>query len=754
MLDVLRHIVQEVGNAVDLDDALAIIVSRVKVALSLDVCSVYLQDAVAGQYVLRATDGLNAAAVGRVRLRANEGLVGLVAERQEPVHLQDASNHPRFRYFPETGEERYRAFLGVPLIHYRQVLGVLVAQQKAERLFGADEAAFMVTIAAQLAGAIQQVAVIGGVTTLLAGRGADRGFIEGARAADGIAIGRAAIAAPLADLDAVPDRAIDDPDAELERLERAIDTVRDQMRASGRRIAASVSLAERALFDVYVMLLDGDTLTTDMQARIRAGQWAPAAVRDTVHAHARVFGDMDDAYLAARADDILELGRRLLVALDATAPADAHEYPDRCVLVGEEIGIADIAAVPRDRLVAIVSSRGSAFSHTAVLAGAMGVPAVVDVGDLPLSRLNGHEIVVDGYRGRVFIDPSKVVVEEFGRLARADERLGAELRALRDLPAETPAGERVTLHVNSGMLSDISPSLESGAEGVGLYRTEFPFLIRESFPGEDEQYRVYREVLSAFAPRPVTMRTLDIGGDKPLPYFMHAEANPFLGWRGIRVTLDHPEIFLTQVRALLRADIGLSNLRILLPMISVVAEVDESIALIERARRELIEEGHAVARPPIGAMIEVPAAVYQAGRIAARVDFLSIGSNDLTQYLLAVDRSNARVARLYDSLHPAVLHAVQATFDAGRACGKPVSICGDMAGDPPGTVLLLGMGFEWLSVTAAYMGRAKRVIRTFTRERARAVLEQALALPDAGGVRALLRRELEGAGLGELIRSG
>ncbi len=752
MLEVLRHIVQEVGHAAGLEDALSITVRRVKEALAVDVCSVYLFDAVAGEYVLRATDGLNPDAVGRVRMRPGEGLVGLVAERQEPVHVREAASHPRFRYFPETGEELYHAFLGVPLIHYRQVLGVLVAQQRGDRLFGSDESAFLVTIGAQLAGAINHVAVVGGVATLLAGRAGERGYIEGKRAAEGIAIGTAVVVAAGADLDAIEDRPATEPDAEIGRLNRAIAAVQDDIRLSGERLGSEIPAAEKALFDVYVMLLDGDTLSSDMAERIRAGQWAPAAVRDTVRAHARVFETMDDPYLSARAGDIRELGRRIVKRLEADAPPRPREYPEHSVLIGDDLGITDIADAPRARLAGIVSARGSAFSHTAILARAMGVPAVVDVGDLPLARLAGRTIVVDGHRGRMFVDPSPAVLAEFRRLARADERLGAELRGLRDLPAETPDGVRVNLYVNTGLLSDLGPSLDSGAEGVGLYRTEFPFLIRESFPGEDEQAAVYREVLAAFAPRPVTMRTLDIGGDKVLPYFYVTENNPFLGWRGIRVTLDHPEIFLTQLRAMLRADLGLGNLRILLPLVSTVAEIDDALGLLERARAELAEEGLAVRRPPVGAMIEVPAAVYQAARIARRMDFLSIGSNDLTQYLLAVDRTNARVADLYDNLHPAVLAAVASTLRAGIEAGCPVSVCGDMAGEPAGVVLLLGMGYRQLSMTTAYIGRAKRVVRTITSERARVVLEQALAMESAAAVRRLVREELERAGLGELVR--
>jgi phosphotransferase system enzyme I (PtsP) len=751
MLDILRSIVQEVGEAGDLDEALHIIVSRVRDALGLDVCSVYLQDPARGEYVLRATEGLSPASVGQVRLAPGEGLVGLTAARKEPVHVQDPATHPGYRYFPEIGEERLGSFLGVPIIHYRQVLGVLVAQQRDNRLFGADESAFLITIAAQLAGAIHQVSVIGSVANLLEGGGDAPNFIQGVQAGRGIGIGTAVITSATADLGTVPDRSADDPEEEIVRLRGAIARVQADMRARGERLAPLVSAAERALFDVYAMLLDSDTLVDDMIAHIRAGSWAPTAVRDTIAEHTRLFDAVDDPYIAARGEDIREIGRRILLHLYQESSPEPPDYPAHCVLVGDEVGIGDIADVPRDRLAGIVTSRGAAFSHTAVLARAMGIPAVVDVGELPLAQLAGHAVIVDGHQGRVFVEPPQPVLDEYRRLAREEEKLSAELRALRDLPAETPDGVRLTLHVNTGLLSDISPSLECGADGVGLYRTEVPFMVREAFPGEEVQLQVYQKVLSAFAPRPVTMRTLDVGGDKPLPYFSVSEANPFLGWRGIRVTLDHPEIFLTQLRAMLRANAGLGNLRIMFPMVSQIAELDDALALLDRAIAELAEIGIEVARPEVGAMIEVPAAVYEARRLAERVDFLSIGTNDLTQYILAVDRTNSRVARLYDNLHPAVLRAVADTLAAGRAEGAPVSVCGDMAGDPAGALVLIGLGFEVLSMTAASIGRAKRLIRTVSFATATEVARAALACADARAARRVVTDAIDAAGLGNLL---
>lgn len=753
MLDKLRRIVQEVNASASLDEALAIIVRRVKAAMAVDVCSVYLTDSVTGQYVLMATDGLNPEAVGRVRLAAHEGLVGLVGERQEPVNLPQAADHPRYRYFPETGEERYHSFLGVPIINYRRVQGVLVAQQREPRLFNEDELAFFVTIAAQLAGAITIASASGGISRLLNGHTVGSAYLQGVRGAPGVAIGTIVVPYPLANLEAVPNREARDPEAEETAFCNAVTAVQEEMRASGERMAVVLPAEERALFDVYVMLLGSDTLVADTVQRIRSGMWAPAALRDTIREHARVFEQMEDSYLQARSEDIRDIGRRLLIRLQSEE-REPREYPEDCVLLSDEVSVAQIAEVPVGRLAGIVCMRGSALSHTAVLARALDVPAVMGLGDLPIGRLDGCRIVVDGSQGRIYVQPTGAVLTEFRRLVGEEVRMSAGLKELQELPAETTDGHRVPLYVNTGLLSDISPARDSGAEGVGLYRTEFGFLVRQSFPGEDEQCQIYREVLKSFAPNPVTMRTLDVGGDKSLPYFAIKEDNPFLGWRGLRITLDHPEIFLTQLRAMLRANRGFGNLQVLLPMVSRLEEVDEALRLLDRARLELTEEGGDVPRPQVGAMVEVPATVYQAAALAQRVDFLSVGTNDLTQYLLAVDRNNARVAGLYDCLHPAVIRALREVVTGAHRWQKPVSVCGEMAGDPAASILLMGLGVDSLSMNASSLPRVKWTIRSLSLRHAQAIALQALEQEDPAAIRALLYRTLESVGLGGLARSG
>jgi phosphotransferase system enzyme I (PtsP) len=332
--------------------------------------------------------------------------------------------------------------------------------------------------------------------------------------------------------------------------------------------------------------------------------------------------------------------------------------------------------------------------------------------------------------------------------------LSEELLVLKDLPSETLDGQHIALYVNTGLLSDLTPTEQSGAEGIGLYRTEFPFMVRQRFPGEAEQHEIYRQVLEAFAPRPVVLRTLDVGGDKALPYFPIQEDNPFLGWRGIRITLDHPEIFLVQVRAMMRASVGSNNLNILLPMISDVAELHDALALVHQAYGELLEDGIDVVMPKVGVMIEVPSAVYQAGSLSRRVDFLSIGTNDLTQYLLAVDRNNARVAELYDSLHPAVIRAMLQVVESARVHNKPVSVCGEMAGDPAAAILLVGMGIHSLSMNVSSLARVKWVVRNMTQDRAMEILSEVLMMEDVHSIRNYLNNTLEMAGMGGLVRAG
>lgn len=753
MLEILRSIIQEVNEAKDLTASLEIIVRRIKKAMTVKVCSVYLLDHNLERYVLMATKGLNQEAVGKVSLSPEEGLVGLVAERAEPINLEHASSHPRYFYIPETHEEEFESFLGVPIIHQREVLGVLVVQQSEVRDFDAEEEAFLITLSAQLAGIIANEEARDAITGFSpTGLKTTDAVFEGVPGAPGVVIAEAITVFPPADLSAIPMRAVDDIKKEIAFFNECLNAVRRDISELKMKIKSQLRPEERELFDAYLHMLSDNALGSEVIVHIKQGNWAQGSLARVARDHVRNLENIDDDYLKERATDIKDLCARVLFYLQEKEKEN-RQYPEHCVLVSEELSAAMLAEVPKNNLAGIVSSKGSGHSHVAILARAMGIPAAMGIRDLPFSELDGKEIIVDGYNGRVYSNPSEELRERYQEIVREEEQLSEGLEIIKDLPCETLDGHRVQLWVNTGLMTDVLRSLERGAEGIGLFRTEVPFLLRERFPTEREQTEIYRQQLEAFQPKMVTMRTLDIGGDKPLPYFPIKEENPFLGWRGIRVSMDHPEIFIAQVRAMIKASVGLNNLQILLPMISNMNEVDYSTRLIKRAHLELLEEGLDVKMPEIGVMIEIPALMYQIKLLATRVDFISVGSNDLSQYLLAIDRNNPRVSGIYSTLHPSVLRALKTIADDVNKEDLRLSICGEMAGNPGAAVLLMAMGYEVLSMNATSLLKVKSVIRNVTFQQAKDLLEKVLEQEDTEAVKALVDIELYNAGVDRLLRT-
>jgi phosphotransferase system enzyme I (PtsP) len=754
MLKTLRRIIQEVASAQDFREALKIMVKRIAKALDTNACSIFLLDRRHSEYVLLATEGLNPGAVNQVRVPITQGLIGLVGEREEPINIDDATKHPRFLHIEEIKEDHFKAFLGTPIIYHRQVLGVLVVQQHEPRRYDESEEAFLVTLAAQLAAIVAHAEATGAMAELFDTQESSCEMsYAGIPGAPGVGIGIGVVIFPLLDLDAIPDRVPEDIPAEIQLLETALFAAREDFRVLGERLFPLLPEAEHALFDVYQRILDDSNLGAEILEEIRKGNWAQGALRTVIQMHVERMTNLENEYLRERASDIKELGHRVLAYMqrnDRSLP----QYEEKTILIGDELTAADLAEVPEGCLAGVISAKGSSSSHVAILARAMNVPTVMGVSDIPIDEMQGKEIIVDGYYGQMYASPTAALRQEFETLAQEELQLDASLEVLRDKPAQTKDGHRVMLLVNTGLGADVGLSLAAGAEGVGLYRTEVPFLIRDRFPSGEEQRLIYRQLLTSFAPRPVTMRTLDVGGDKSLPYFPVKEDNPFLGWRGIRISLDHPDIFLVQVRAMMRASDGVNNLRIMLPMITDVSEVDEAMRLLKKAHADVISAGSDIEMPQVGVMIEVPSAVYQARALAKRVDFLSVGSNDLTQYLLAVDRNNARVANLFDSLHPAVLRALIQVVEGGHQEGKHVSICGEMAGDPAAVILLLAMGFDSFSMSASSLSRMKWVVRQFTQKKAAKLLQDVLSMENAVMIRCHLELALERAGLGGLIRAG
>lgn len=755
MIHRLQRIVQEVNRAPDIEHALNLITASLIRDLHADACTIFLvSDEDPELLQLKASSGLNPDNIGKVERRFNQGLIGTVAARAESINLLDAPAHKNFMLVPDSGEMAFPVYLGVPVIAHRLVLGVM-AVQRAEQAFNEDEEAFLNTLAAQVASSIER-AESHGRFHLIGSTDAEpvTHMVKGVAGAPGMAIGVAIVLNRGVNLESVPDKKIADTDAEVKSFKDAVGKVVEELHGQAEKMRASLPEEECALFLAYAQMISSGSLIDDTEKRIAEGNWAPASWRDTIEEHAHVFQQMDDEYLAERANDIRDLGLRVLRKL-MLEQSHYLDFPDNTILVGEDVTATDLADVPADCLSAIVSAHGSGSSHVAILAHALGIPAVMGVPNLPVKQLDGVSLVVDGYNGSAFINPDKSLLDEYTAYQREEEAIEQDLLELKDQPAITTDQHRITLLVNSGLMSDFTPSLRSGAEGVGLYRTEIPFQIRDRFPSEEEQYLIYKDVLETFRGMPVVLRTLDVGGDKPLSYFPINEANPFLGWRGIRITLDHPEIFITQVRAMLRANVGNNNLEILLPMISGRNELDDSLILIHRVLGEIEEElGHSIEFPNIGAMIEVPSAVYQIDDICKLVDFISIGTNDLTQYLLAVDRNNENVADLYSSLHPAVLKAMVQIVEGASRNDTPVTVCGELAGDPLGVMAILGMGIESLSMSVGSLLKAKRVIASFSHAEMVEMLEDALTMPDAFLIRAMYASKLDNRGLGSFIRAG
>jgi phosphoenolpyruvate-protein phosphotransferase len=750
LIHTLKHLFQELAVAPNAKARVEGIVSQVKSAMEVAVCSLYLVNE-QGLLTLVATEGLNPQSVGKIQLPIGQGLVGRIAETKHPLNVISASHDPHFVYFPESGEEIYEAFMGAPVVHSGELVGVLVVEQKERRKFTEEEESFLVTVAAQLgatnpteyqaeAEAVPQI----GITP---GHGTRR--VRGIAGAPGVGIGNALLLSDTMDLMTVSDAATADIEGEIKLFRVAVAATLQEFSESQKKIAESVSSDVADIFTVYEMLLQGPDLTSTVEAHIKAGKNAPTALRITVSHFSSRFEEMEDEYFQARGEDIRNLGNRVYARLrNVTAPT--IKEGEKVVLVGGLVSISDIAEYPVEQLAGIVSRDGSSLSHTAVLAKALGLPAVMGVGhvgDIP----PGEMMIVDGYQGQIFLHPAQSVLDEFRRLIFNESSLARELSKLKEFPATTNDGHRVQLFANTGLLADITPGLTHGAEGIGLYRTEIPFIVHGSFPSEDEQVAVYRSVLSAYAGMPVYMRTLDVGGDKPLPYFPFEEENPALGWRGVRFTLDNSVIFMTQIRAMLRAAGERTNLNIILPMIGSVYEMEAFSELLDSAIEQLTEEGTPVCRPRIGIMAEVPASIAILPFLAGKIDFVSIGSNDLTQYLLAVDRNNSRVANLFDHIHPAVLQAVEEILLRSRAIGVPVSVCGEMAADPVAALLLLGLGIKTLSMSAFSIPRIKWLIRTVSQQEACEQLAIAKGCPHPEKIREQVEDFLMAKGLSRLL---
>jgi len=777
-LRVLEDVSELVTRAGDLDERLQRIVEIIAERTRCDVCSVYLLDPRGDTLTLRATTGLDRATVGRVTMSVGEGLSGMVMEKLEPVLVDDAMQHPRYKYFPETGEERYHSFAGVPVVEGTQSLGVLVVQTLRPRRFTANDSRLLKAIARQLAGAIVQARLVDDLKTseqerqeyqrrMLSAlkrldehertietkrsRRGSQARLNGLPAAPGFGQGVAHVLTPPVTFDAVPEQRARAKNREVARFQKALAISRTQVATLRDRLRERLPEFDADIVEAHRMMLDDEGLAHRVMALIRDGWTAEYSLRLVVDEYLEAFAQMQSDYMRERSADVKDVGLRVLRNLLGVDERE-RSFDSDTVLVAEEVTVSDLVLLDHADLRGIVIATGGLTSHATILAKSFEIPTVVGAVGATDVIGEGDDLLVDGNAGVVLVNPPADVRREYVRLDREYRAFNRELDALHDLPGETIDGKRIRLFANIGLVADLPLVASHGADGVGLYRTEFPFLTYREFPTEDEQLALYARVVETLEGRPLTIRTLDVGADK-YPEYLHLdrEENPFLGWRSIRISLETPMLFKLQLRAIFRAG-ALGPVRIMLPMISGLEELRRSRELIDEVKAELVRDGLDFDPTiPIGIMIEVPSAVALATQLIREVDFFSIGTNDLIQYLLAVDRNNHKVASLYQPLHPAVLKAIRDTVQAARSAGKWVGLCGEMASDPLSALVLVGIGIDDLSMGPFYVPLMKRLIRSISLAETQDVATEALRKTTVKEVKGYLFDVMKQAGLVDLM---
>ena len=699
------------------------IVRLIAESIGCEVCSIYLfRDAETLE--LCATEGLRPEAVHQTRMRLGEGLVGRVARTRTVVNTPDAPAERGFRFMPETGEEVFSSFCGIPVQRLGEVLGVLVVQSRAARHYSADEVYALEVVAMVLAEMTELGAFTGGEGGgALSPRHKQPVTLRGTVGQEGVVAGRVWLHEPRV---VVTNPISDDPDREMTRLREAIDSLRAQVDAM---LATSVTMdAEQvAVLETYRMFANSRSWMRRMEEDIRSGLSAEAAVeKEQSLARARM-GQAADAYLRDRLHDLDDLSNRLLRILTGQGRDTGAEMPDDPVLIARNIGPGELLEYGK-RLKGIVLEEGSVGSHAAIVARAWAIPLVIHAEGITTEALNGDPILVDGEQGTVHLRPDDAVRKAFddkiAMLARAQERYAG----LRDLPAQALCGTTVALHMNAGLMADLPSLISSGAEGVGLFRTELQFLIRNQMPKRAELSALYARVMHAAQGRRVAFRTLDIGSDKVLSYMKpQDEPNPAMGWRAIRVGLDKPGVLRMQIQALIRAAAG-APLTVMFPFITVPAEFDAARAEFDKAMERERILGHPLpVRVEVGAMLETPSLAFAPDRFFHQVDFISIGGNDLKQFFFAADRENERVRRRYDVLDTAFLGFLEQILARCRAADTPVSFCGEDAGRPVEALVFAALGFRMLSMRPASIGPVKHLLRRVRLDDVRAVIDSARA---------------------------
>ena len=764
----------------DLREALDQIVAAIADGMQAEVCSLYLFDAQRARLVLRATMGLDRDSVGRVSMRPTEGLVGLVIEKDEPVAVADAISHPRYKYFPETGEERYHTFLGVPVQEGRQKPhGVLVAQTLARRKFSRTEVTLLRTAASQIAQVLSHFRLretlatkekereeyrrrmieanrqlkdyekVGGKTRVKTPSKVRRPRLVGLPAAPGFAQGIAHVVGIFLSTIERNQRSRDIK-GELKRINDAVERSRAELVALKARMEPLMPETDLQIFDGHRLILEDEEFIGRVRDTIEKGYAAESALFRVIDELSAQMLAVADGYLRERATDFRDVGHRVLRHLRQEDRRGAFGKPT--ILAAEELTLSQLTLVSHENLAGIALQSGGVTSHAAILARSFEIPTVVGVEHLMESVSEGDHLVLDGNSGLVYVNPGSEIEKDYQSLTKRYEAFKRELMEADHQPGGTRDGHRVMMLANIALLADVHLALRYGAEGIGLLRSEFSFLTYEDFPDENQQLELYNRMLKEVGKRPVTIRTLDIGADKYPPYMrVPREENPFLGWRSIRISLEMSGLFKVQLRAILRSA-AKYNVRILFPMISSLEELRRAKELLAESKAELYKEG--LEHNPnieVGIMVEVPSAVWLAPRLAREVDFFSVGTNDLIQYLLAADRNNPKVAHLYEAFHPAVISAISEIVNVARAADKEVDICGEMASDPLATLLLVGMGLDELSLSPLFIPVVRKLVREVDYQTARSIARETLQMASVQEVKGYLIERYRDLGLMNLV---
>jgi phosphotransferase system enzyme I (PtsP) len=704
------------------------VVDLIAGAMESDVCSIYL---LRDNFLeLFATHGLRKEAVHVTRLRMGEGLVGTIAAEGRVLNLAEAADHPAFAYRPETGEERFHSFAGVPIVRLESPIGVLAVQHAEPRRYEDVEIEALQTVAMVLSEMLAGARLVDG-----ARRGRLRGAgplrLSGLKLVSGMARGEAVFHEPRV---LVEHTVAEDIEAERDRVYSAFRKMREQIDNMARDAEFGTSVEHQEILETYRMFAYDEGWSRRINEAIDSGLTAEAAIERVQQRTRARMQEIDDPLLQERMHDLEDLSNRLLRIVSGRMGTAAQTGLTRdAVLIARNLGPAELLEYDRRRLKAVLLEEGSLTSHMTIVARAIGVPVIGRLHDIRHSVDDGEAILVDGDNGSVIIRPNRQLLAGFDHRMAMSQKRRAEFAAIRNLPARTKDGVEVSVMVNAGLAEDAATLDMTGADGIGLFRTEFQFLVSATLPGRERQQRLYTKVLEAAGNKPVVFRTVDIGGDKALPYLQDdAEdkaENPAMGWRALRLSLDRSALMRAQSRALIEASGG-RVLRVMFPMISEPWEYEQARALFE----EQVEWARkAKRRVPkqilVGAMLEVPSLAEMLDQLLPRVDFISVGTNDLTQFLFAADRSDPRLAQRYDWLSPAILRFLKRVLDTARVAGVPVRICGEMAGRPLEAMALTGIGAENFSITPAGVGPVKAMVRSLDAAALRRRMDLLLARP-------------------------